>query len=491
MNTIRWFAFTLCAVMILMFGLQTQVAIGQQVPLPKTPEAVPGPVSGTAMTKEYVRLVGRLAYFWAWPMVNMHNRRVSITKAPEPGLVGGFMPVAPLGQISMLSDYINPQQKAVACPNQDVVYGIGFFALDAEPAIIQVPDFGDRFWVYGLYDSRTDAFGQLGKPYGTKPGFYLLVGPNWKGKVPERVAGVVRSSTDLAAMIPRVFMDDTDQDRKAIQPMINQIVAYPLSRFDGTMKIKDWRKSPHFPAPKSEGQTETQWVVPERFFDQLSNVMRSVPPLPGEEALYAWIESVIQAGEKNPEIRATLREAAIQADKELIKPLLLWKYNGKPAGNGWNSPTNNAEWGIDFLSRTAVARSNIFENSPKETKYFFTDCDQHGNRLDGKKLYAITFARGHTPAVHGFWSLTLYNEHHFFHPNVFNRYSLGTKNKSLHYNPDGSLTLYAGAKNPGKDKDANWLPAPEGTFSLYIRAYWPKQKVITGKWKPPAVSVVP
>ena len=48
--------------------------------------------------------------------------------------------------------------------------------------MIQVPDFGNRFWVYALYDGRTDEFAQIGKQYDTKPGFYLMVGPNWKGK---------------------------------------------------------------------------------------------------------------------------------------------------------------------------------------------------------------------------------------------------------------------------------------------------------------------
>ena len=47
--------------------------------------------------------------------------------------------------------------------------------------MIQVPEFGDRFWVYALYDNRSDQFGRLGKPYDTKPGFYLVVGPRWQG----------------------------------------------------------------------------------------------------------------------------------------------------------------------------------------------------------------------------------------------------------------------------------------------------------------------
>ena len=77
-----------------------------------------------------------------------------------------------------------------------------------------------------------------------------------------------------------------------------------------------------------------------------------------------------------------------------------------------------------------------------------------------------------------------------FNHNPLKRYSLGTKNKNLKLNADGSLTLYAGAKSPGKDKENNWLPAPEGTFSLYIRAYWPDKAILDGTWKPPTIEKV-
>src|SRR3546814_13132166 len=100
-------------------------------------------------------------------MVIRFNRSATITQAPKPGLLNGVLPGAPRGRLAMLSDYIDPAETVVTCPNQDVVYGLGFFDLDSEPVIAQVPDFGDRFWVYALYDARTDQFGELGKPYGT------------------------------------------------------------------------------------------------------------------------------------------------------------------------------------------------------------------------------------------------------------------------------------------------------------------------------------
>src|SRR5215468_3098255 len=176
------------------------------------------PARGIVMHPAYAKAEGRMAYIWGWPMVNMLNRRAAITKAPEPGRLNGVLPAAPRGQIAMLSDYIDPGETFVTCPNQDVVYGLGFFSLDEEPVIVQVPDFGKRFWVYALYDARTDQFAKVGQPYRTKPGFYLLVGPTWKGEAPDGIAKVIHCSTDLATLIPRVFMDDTPGDRETIQP---------------------------------------------------------------------------------------------------------------------------------------------------------------------------------------------------------------------------------------------------------------------------------
>jgi hypothetical protein len=104
----------------------------------------------------------------------------------------------------------------------------------------------------------------------------------------------------------------------------------------------------------------------------------------------------------------------------------------------------------------------------------------------------VTFAKDQTPPVRGFWSLTLYNEHHFFVPNEIKRYSLGTKNKALKSNPDGSLTIYVQADAPIDPlQRANWLPAPKGDdFSLFMRSYWPKVEITDGSWTPPAVRRV-
>ena len=453
---------------------------------PEAKKSVPGPVPGTRLTPAYVAQVARSAYFWAWPMVNIYTRVQAFDKLPGPGLIGGIVPAAPPNQLSMLTDYIAPEERVVACPNQDVVYGFGLLSLDREPVVVQVPDFGDRFWVYQVVDQRTDSFAELGKMYGSKPGAYLLVGPDWKGQQPSGIQGVFRSPTNMGVVIPRVFKSSTEEDTKAVQPLVNQIMMYPVSQFDGKLKTRDWSTSPKFPSA-SQGQEETQWVVPEKFADELLKVIDGVPPLPGEDALYANIRAVWDAASKDPKLKQALQQAVIAADRELVKPLFEFRNWGIPLPYNWTTQINGAQFGTDYFTRTAVAKSNIFVNKPQETKYLYQDLDSTGARLNGSHQYTVKFEKGELPPVKGFWSLTMYNQHHFFEPNKLVRYSLGTKNKDLQFGPDGSLTLYVSATPPSQDKMTNWLPAPKSDFSLYIRAYWPEEAILEGKWTPPPV----
>ena len=461
-----------------------------QVTAPTKASEIQGPTSGNVMTKAYVEAIGQMAYVWGWPLVNMSNRIAAYSKLTEPSVVGGL----PLGWngIGMLTDYISPEEISVACPNQDVVYGTGFMDLETEPVVLQVPDFKDRFWVYAVYDARTSEFSKIGKPYGTKPGFYLVVGPDWKGETPDGITAVLRSPTNKIFAVPRIFMDATPEDKKAIQPELSLCNIYQLSKYDGTMKSTDWSKIPDVTTPgKSDsGSAEMVWVDPDKFFDQLPAVMKEVPPLPGEESLYGWISSVLDAAANDADVAKTLKETAVAAEKAIVDPLIQWKYVGRSAGNGWTSQVDNAAWGTDYLNRTASAKSNMWENAPEETKYTFRDLDSAGDPLNGNNSYTITFPKGQTPPVKGFWSLTLYNSDHFFHPNSLKRYSLGTKNKSLQYNEDGSLTLYAGSASPGSEKESNWLPAPTGVFSLYLRTYWPEKSILDGSWTAPNVEKV-
>ncbi|MFG2426986.1 DUF1254 domain-containing protein [Streptomyces sp. NPDC048590] len=456
------------------------------------PADVPGPLPGTLMSDAYLSAVGRIAYLWGWPLVNLHNRLRAMSLLPAPALLAGVVPGGPPGTIGMLHDYVLPHQRLVACPNQDVVYGFGMLDAEAGPCVVQVPDLGDRFWVIQLVDQRTESFGRLGSPYGSKPGHYLLAPHDWDGEVPPGIEEVFRHDTRTGVVVPRIFMDDTAEDRAELLSLVRGISVYPLADHDGSVREVDWTAletaGPVHSDESAAGEGEQRQVDPDAFFDQLGTVMDEVPPLPGEESLYALFRSLLTAAGADPAAARVLREAARSAEAELVAELLNFRNVGLPAAHGWTTQRNGARFGTDYLTRTAVARSNILVNPVEETAYFYLDVDADGARLNGADSYTVTFGPGALPPVRGFWSLTLYDTQHFFHPNELGRHSVGTKNHDLRVDPDGSLTVTVAAARPaGPGRAANWLPAPEGDFSLFLRAYWPDDAVLDGTWAPPAV----
>ena len=73
--------------------------------------------------------------------------------------------------------------------------------------------------------------------------------------------------------------------------------------------------------------------------------------------------------------------------------------------------------------------------------------------------------------------------------NDINRFAIGDRD-ALKFNADGSLDIYIQNKNPGTDKESNWLPAPKGPFNLLMRLYYPKTAILDGSWAPPPVKKV-
>lgn len=471
----------IAAILSIALALLPGIALAQV-----TPSA---PMPGTVMTPEYARIVAKQAYVWGWPMVNMHNRRETYRRLPVTAILGNVR-MAPLNKLVMFTDYVNPLQRDVAHPNQDVVYGAGIISAEKGPVVIQVPDFGDRFWLYQIANQRTDSFGSIGRQHGTKPGFYLLAPSNWKGATPPGIQGVFRFDTSVAVVLPRVFMADTKEDRAAVQAIISQIGMYPLTDFDGKAKRTDWNNLISLPTflIGGESKSERKFVHAEKFFDQLGTVLDGVPPLPGEEALVAQFRALLAAAARDPAVNAAINQAAQETEREVVDPLFKLYNNGVELPGYWTRIFNGAAFGHDYLTRLAIAKSNIFVNQNAETTYIYQYRDADGKRLSGANRYQIRFKKGELPPVRGFWSLTIYNSEHFFDINDIQRNSTGTKNKELKFAADGSLTIYVQRNRPAADLVANWLPSPAGDFAMTLRAYWPDDKLAKGDWVPPPVD---
>ena len=146
----------------------------------------------------------------------------------------------------------------------------------------------------------------------------------------------------------------------------------------------------------------------------------------------------------------------------------------------------------NYLNRMGAAVLGIYGNTKEEAIYpaYYVDGDKQ--KLDGSHRYTLRFAKGQLPPVNSFWSLTMYDQPaSLLVHNPINRYLLNsTMLSEFQMDDDGGLTLYIQNESPGKDKEANWLPAPKGPFSVIMRLYWPKAEAVEGQWKQPPLMRV-
>jgi hypothetical protein len=134
----------------------------------------------------------------------------------------------------------------------------------------------------------------------------------------------------------------------------------------------------------------------------------------------------------------------------------------------------------------------IYGNSKEEAIYPIYGVDEANQKLSGVNKYTLRFAPGQLPPVNAFWSLTMYKmPESLLVDNPINRYLLNSPMMPQFIkDPDGGLTLLIQNESPGKDKEANWLPAPQGPFRMYLRLYWPKTEALDGKWQKPPLKKV-
>jgi hypothetical protein len=169
---------------------------------------------------------------------------------------------------------------------------------------------------------------------------------------------------------------------------------------------------------------------------------------------------------------------------------------GKPV-NGWRIATDGfgdrKALAGNYTLRAAAAMAGIYGNDAVEALYPMLVADSDGGKPDtSANNYTLTFPAGQLPPANAFWSVTMYDEKtQLLVNNPIDRYLINSPMlPDLKKNADGSVTLLIQNKSPGKDKETNWLPAPDGKIYVVMRVYWPKASALKGTWKPPAVQRV-
>jgi len=408
---------------------------------------------------------------------------------------------APFNQINNEARVFTPKDTGVSTPNSDTPYSILQLDLRAEPIVICVPEIEKaRYYDVQLVDLYTDNYGYLGsRTTGNGAGCYMIAGPDWKGEAPAGVARVFRCETQFGFVIFRTqLFNSGDMDNvKRIQAGYK---AQPLSAFMGkpappAAPAVDW--------PKFEQEAFTT-----RFPEYLDFLLQFCPPVGTaavEEPLRKKFEHIgIGPGKKAahkdlpPAMKAAVGEGVKAAFAKIQK---VAESIGTPV-NGWQigaAAGSREFYKGNWALRAAAAKLGIYGNSEEEAVYPYTRDDVNGIALDGKThTYQMTFAPGELPPVNAFWSITMYDGRtQLLIENPIDRYLINSPMLSrLTKNADGSLTVYIQKDSPGKSKESNWLPAPDGPMFVVMRLYWPRTESPSvyplgkGEWKPPALVPV-
>lgn len=440
------------------------------------------------ITEEAAHAIGVDAYVYFYPLLSMDITRKQFTNI-EPGKEFGK---GPMNRFVSIPAYPPADFKGVVRSNFDTLYSIAWLDLTKEPLVVSAPDTNGRFYLLPMLDMWTDVFASPGwRTTGTEAANYLVTPPGWTGTVPE-------GFSQIAAPTPYVWtIGRTKTDGPADYPAVHKIQAgykvTPLSQWGKTAAPTTVKIDPAvdmITPPK----VQVDSMSADKYFTYAAELLKVNPPHATDQPIIAQMKSIgIEPGKSFDfeKLDPVVKKALSTVPEEALQ-LMKWKVPTLArVANGWSMNTDTmGVYGNYYLKRAIVAQVGLGANLPEDAIYPLNLCDDTGKPLDGANRYVMHFEKGATPPVNAFWSITLYDAEGFQVGNELNRFAVSSW-MPFKYNADGSLDLYFQNDSPGKDKQANWLPAPKTAFNLCMRLYGPKSEALTGKWNPPHVTKTP
>ncbi|HME71280.1 MAG TPA: DUF1254 domain-containing protein [Myxococcota bacterium] len=432
------------------------------------------------------------AYVYGYSLITTEVTRVQMSNVPKVEELK-----APMGQFVNIKRYPPADFRGVSAPNADTLYSLAWLDL-AEPQVFSHPNMGKRFYLFEMTDLWMTDFETPGtRTTGEKAANYLITGPGWKGEVPKGMKHIP-VATRYMVILGRTYANGTERDYKIVNALQAQYKITPLSAWGKphTSKAPPVNPNPGFSMTDKPQQVILAMATAD-YFNMMARLMCKIAPPAAEDApMLAKMAKIGIEPCKSFDMNK-LDPSAQAALKDLPKKALLQKIeaNKDRLGemvNGWIVTKGLGVYGTDYLKRAVVAAFGWPANLQEDAVYPYTQVDSTGQTLTGANKYTLTFPKGETPPVNGFWSITMYmiDQGWWFVPNPLNKFTVSPRN-NLKYNSGGSLTLYFQNESPGKNKEANWLPAPKGEFIPMLRMYWPKDKppsILDDTWKPPAVQ---
>ena len=445
------------------------------------------PAMAATVTEEEAHAIGAEAYLYFYPLVTMEVTREQLTNQESgPGSLGG-----PMNKFANIPAFPTAEMKAVVRPNFDTLYSSGWLDLTKEPVVVSAPDTGGRYYLLPMLDMWSDVFASPGwRTTGTQAENFLVTPPGWTGMTPD-------GFTQIKAPTPYVWIiGRTKTDGPADYDAVHKVQAgYKIT------PLSQWGKEPVPPVvkidPAVDMKTSPKVTVDTMkagpYFARAAELLKLHPPHIADQPIIARLERIGFEVGKSFDLNAAdpAIQKGLESAPEDAQNLMQWKIPTMArVASGWSMNTDTmGVYGNYYLKRAIIAQQGLGANLPEDAIYPFNLADDTGKLLDGTSNYTIHFDKGEAPPTQAFWSITLYDNDGFQVANPLNRFAVSSW-MPFKYNPDGSLDIYFQNESPGMDKEANWLPAPKGPYSLTMRIYAPKADALTGKWNPPPVMKV-
>jgi hypothetical protein len=460
------------------------------------PALAPMATAQPAITEQEAHSIGVDAYLYLYSLVTMDVTRKQLTNVePGKGTLGG-----PMNTFANAPSFPGADFKAVVRPNFDTLYSSAYLDLTKEPMVVSVPDTGGRYYLLPMLDMWSDVFAFPGwRTTGTQAGNFVLVPQRWRPEMRDRLIEkfkLPKETQRIDAPTPHVWIigrtkTDGPPDYDAVRKIQAGFKITPLSEWGKSPKPVEVKIDPSVDM-KTPPKIQVDTMPAGKYFAYAAEVLKLQPPHLTDEPIIAQMKRIgFETGKSfdidkvGPAVKKGLEGVPEEAQK-----LMEWKTATLArVVNHWSMNTDTmGVYGNYYLKRAIIAQVGLGANLPEDAIYPLNLGDEAGRPLDGTSKYSIHFEKGATP-VNAFWSITLYDREGFQVANSLNRFAVSSW-MPFKYNADGSLDLYFQNESPGKDKEANWLPAPKGAFNLTMRLYAPKSDALTGKWNPPPITRV-
>jgi hypothetical protein len=383
-------------------------------------------------------------------------------------------------------------------PNPDTIYLFPFFnTKDVGPVVLEIPPAEEGSITGSIDDGWQEALEDVG-PAGLdngKGGKYLILPPDYKGKVPDGYFALQSQTYTGYAILRSNLSSGSDADIAKAVAYGKKVKFYPLLQGSDP------------PATKFVDAIDVVYdsTIPYnvRFFQSLDSFVQREPWLERDRVMIDQLKSIgIEKGKSfKPDGKAAeiLEDAAREAHAWLDVHYEGVFSNSFNVGSRWAVPvsrevaeglqTHFANVGSYAVDDRGVTYSMAYFSAKHfgaGQYYLMAIADSKGQPFDGASAYRLKVPPNAPVTL--YWSATIYDRATHGLIRNLKVCSRSSHTPGLQKNADGSVDIYFGPIAPA-GKESNWVPTDaNGKFEVLFRFYGPEKALFEKTWKLPDIE---